>query len=154
MLFIFNIYISIIFLFLIISTFKVHAVTTPSQCVAYTKVDNVCVTAPEFKAYYKRYEEETIERVGKGNWYFTLADKIQAAKELMVQKLLLHEAEKNKIEKTKYFKNYERDIKSGLKEIDSYIGKLRKGGKLNNRQLEELSKRLKIKLINGYKVKA
>ncbi|ADY73363.1 hypothetical protein Dester_0717 [Desulfurobacterium thermolithotrophum DSM 11699] len=147
-------FLSMFILFFFVGLHNTYATNSSSDCVAYTKVDNICITIPEFKSYYKHYKAEIIKEKGKGNWFFTLADKIAATKELMVQKLLLHEAEKNKIETTEYFKKYQEEIKEGIKEIDNYISKLKNEKKLSNKKLEELAKKLKARLINGYKVKA
>lgn len=144
----------LIFILFFACLHSTYATSYSSQCVAYTKVDNICITIPEFESYYKHYKIKIINEKGKGNWYFTLADKIAVTKELMIQKLLLHEAEKNKIGTTKYFKKYQEEIEEGIKEIDYYISKLKNKKKLSNKKLEKLDKKLKARLINGYKVKA
>jgi len=124
------------------------------KCVAYTKVDNICATIPEFKSYYKKYKVRVLQRVGKGNWYFNLADEIEAAKELMLQKLLLHEAEKNNIEKTKWFKNYLPDIQDAKKEVKNWVKQQVKAGKIPPSKAKLVEKRLIERAVNGYKVKA
>ena len=131
-----------------------QAANENKSCVAYTKLDNLCITIPEFESYYKKYQQRVLSRVGKGNWYFNLSDEIAMSKALMFQKILLHEAEKNKIEKTSYYKRYLPEIKKGLKEIEDYVQRLRKQGKINDRQAKVLEARLKERLIDGYKVKA
>ena len=124
------------------------------NCVAYTEVDNVCATVPEFKFYYQKYKAEVIKEVGKGNWYFNLADEVQASKELMLQKLLLHEANKSHVEKTKWYKNYIPEIKEAEKEIKQWVKKQVKEGKIPLSKAKLVEKRLIEKTVNGYKVKA
>lgn len=130
------------------------AKSVSNDCVAYTQLDNVCATVPEFKSYYKKYKAEVIQKVGKGNWYFNLADEVQAAKELMLQKLLLHEAEKNNIEKTKWFKKYLPEIEDAKKEIKNWVKEQVKKGKIPPTQAPLVEKRLIQRAVNGYKVKA
>lgn len=114
-----------------------------AECVATTKVDNLCVTVPEIKSYYKQYKQQKLAAVGKGNWYFTLADLIEATKDLTFEKILTHEAEKSGVEKTSYFKRYKKDIENEYKEIDSYVSGLLKAKKIKREEAENLKKKLK-----------
>ena len=132
----------------------VQAANENKSCVAYTKLDNLCITIPEFESYYKKYQQRVLSRVGKGNWYFNLSDEIAASKELLYQKILLHEAEKNKIENTPYYKKYLPEIRKEIKNIESYVQGLKKQGKINDKQARILESKLKERLINGYKEKA
>ncbi|WP_457569630.1 hypothetical protein [Desulfurobacterium sp.] len=125
-----------------------------AECVATTKIDNLCVTVPEIKSYYKQYKQQKLAAVGKGNWYFTLADLIEATKDLTFEKILAHEAEKSGVEKTPYFKRYKKDIENEYKEIDNYVNGLLKAKRIKKEEAEKLRKKLKRAVYVRYLKKA
>ncbi|WP_456395761.1 hypothetical protein [Desulfurobacterium sp.] len=125
-----------------------------AECVATTKLDNLCITVSEIKSYYRQYKRRKLATVGKGNWYFTLADLIEATKALTFEKILTHEAKKSGVEKTPYFKRYQRDIENEYKEIDSYVDGLLKDKKIKKEEAEKLRKKLKEAVYIGYLKKA
>ncbi len=124
------------------------------NCVAYSKKYNLCITPKEFESYYKNYKKQILSQVGKGNWYFTLADMIQAAKLLAFEKILYKEAKKSGIEKTKYFERYKSKIEKEYKSIDKYVNNLIKQGKISKDEGQILKKNLKERIYNYYLKKA
>ncbi|WP_022847573.1 hypothetical protein [Desulfurobacterium sp. TC5-1] len=143
-----------LFLSIIFSIFVFSGNIYAAECVATTKFDNLCVTVSEIKSYYKKYKEEKLSEVGKGNWYFTLADLIDATKALTFEKILTHEAEKSGVEKTSYFKRYGKDIERKYKEINRYVDGLLKEKKITKQEAEKLRKRLKKAVYLRYLKKA
>lgn len=126
-----------------------------NTCVAYTKLDKICVTVPEFESYYnKKYKPQVIQEKGKGNWYFDLADKILAAKDCMLEKLILHEADKTNIQNSPYFKKYLPNIKLQKSNIEHYVAKVLGSGKIDRKHASIVKTRLIVSLINSYKKKA
>jgi len=144
---------------IILSTFFLastcsFAGTVNKTCVVKTVKDNICITSSDLKAFYEDYKNAKIKEVGKGNWYFTLADLIEATKTFAFEKILVHEALKSGVENKPIFKNYEKEIKKGNEEIDAYVNNLLKSKKITEKQAEILKKKLKRKLFLAYVKKA
>jgi len=133
---------------------SINAISNETTCVAYSNKDKLCLTPQELKAYYKKYKKEILNKVGKGNWYFTLADLIQATKLLMFEKILYNEAKKSNIEKSKYFKKYRPEIEKEYKNIEKKVKDLLKKGKISSDKAKILEKNLKEAVYNFYLKKA
>ncbi len=128
----------------------INSILNETTCVACTHKDNLCITPKELKVYYKRYKEQVLNEVGEGNWYFTLADLIQATKLLMFEKILYNEAKKSNIEKTKYFEKYKPQIEKEYKDIEKRIKDLVRKGKISKDKAQILEQNLKESVYNFY----
>jgi len=82
-----------------------------------TTAKGVNVTVDEFKAYYKTYKDR-IRKTKSEDWYFNLSDKIIAAKELALQKIILHEAQKSNTEQSPFFRKFKPEMDKAFREID------------------------------------
>ncbi|SNR73376.1 hypothetical protein [Desulfurobacterium atlanticum] len=140
--------------FFAFSSFAYGSSNHAKTCVATTEVDNLCVSIKELKSYYRNYKMEKLAEVGKGNWYFTLADLIDATRSLTFEKILTHEALKSGVEKEPVFKEYEKDIENEYKEIDKYVDKLVSSKKIEKKEAEKLRKKLKRKVYLSFLKKA
>ncbi|MHB2152827.1 hypothetical protein ACX8XN_00325 [Calditrichota bacterium GD2] len=87
------------------------------QSAVVTTSKGITISSAEFKAYYEDYKQK-IKNVKSDDWYFNLSDKIAAAKELALQKIILNEAKKNKIEQTEYFRKLKPEMEKAFQEID------------------------------------
>ncbi|OCC15124.1 hypothetical protein DBT_1610 [Dissulfuribacter thermophilus] len=110
-----------------------------------TTSKGVRLTVDEFKPYYEKYKKRVISEKGK-EWYFNLSDKIIAAKELVLQKIILNEAKREKIEETQYFKKYRVEMEEKYQQVE----KIAKDEKIPI----EIIKLMKERIKNGYLVKA
>ncbi|WP_457568416.1 hypothetical protein [Desulfurobacterium sp.] len=124
------------------------------ECVVTTKLDHLCVTVPEVKSYYLRYKKDKLSVAGKGNWYFTLADLIDATKSLAFEKILTHEAEKSGVDRTAYFERYRVELQKNYRQIDRYVKKLVSDGKLSKKEAAVVEGRLRRAIYLRYLKKA
>jgi len=131
-------------------TLSINTISSENTCVAYTNKDNLCLTPQELEAYYKKYKKEILDKVGKGNWYFNLADLIQATKLLMFEKILYNEVKKSNVEKSKYFKKYKSEIEKKYKNIEKKVKDLIQKGKISLDKAKVLEQNLKEAVYNFY----
>ncbi len=110
-----------------------------------TTSKEVKITPDEFRAYYKEYKEK-IRSTKSNDWYFNLSDKIIAAKELALQKIILHEALTSNVEKTDFFRKLKPEMQKAFQDID------------RKAKAEHLSPKIvrmmKMKIRNSYLCKA
>jgi len=143
------------FLLLLLSFFSFFSGNAFAKtCVATTEIDNLCVTVKELESYYKSYKKEKLAEVGRGNWYFTLADLIDAAKSLTFEKILTHEALKSGVEKEPFFKKYKKNIEKEYREIDRYVDNLISSKKVGKKEGEKLREKMKRKVYISFLKKA
>ncbi len=114
-----------------------HLVVTTSK--------GVTICLKEFEAYYKDYRQR-IRSTKSDDWYFNLSDKIAAAKELALQKIILNEAKRNHVEQSAFFRSLKPEMEKAFSELDRQARK------------EHLSantiRKLKEKIRNQYLCKA
>ncbi|WP_457566773.1 hypothetical protein [Caldithrix abyssi] len=107
---------SVFFLGLILLPVMILAQNNEQSAVVTTS-KGITISPAEFKAYYEDYKQK-IKNLKSDDWYFNLSDKITAAKELALQKIILNEAKKNKIEQTEYFRKLKPEMEKAFQEID------------------------------------